>query len=176
MRSVAKWRSLSSISTSTQLDGWVGVKYLDFIVHFDIIHNAARYNNVIHLRSLDSNKQAGPLCKRLDAKKQPGFLSLFQWGQGFVKATHQTLNSTNSWNGDVFTGRGTHRSCFFFFQSSCLYNFSVVVVVVVDFLFWQTEATAMNATGGVDSTPDCTFACAHFHMRSSCVADVCRKG
>ena len=36
---------------------------------FDISHNApswqrARYNSMILLRSLDSNKQAGPLCKR----------------------------------------------------------------------------------------------------------------
>ena len=48
-------------------DEWV--KYLNFIAHFDISHDAphwqrARYTNMIHVRSLDSNNQAGPLCKR----------------------------------------------------------------------------------------------------------------
>ena len=48
------------------------VRHLDFIVHVDISHNAPswqreRHVNLIHLRSLDSNKQAGPLWER------PGF-------------------------------------------------------------------------------------------------------
>ena len=47
-------------------DEWV--KHLDFIAHFDINHDAplsqrARYNNMVHLRSTDSHKQAPPLCK-----------------------------------------------------------------------------------------------------------------
>ena len=56
----------------TWTDEWVN--YLDIIMHFDISHNApswqrARKNNMIHLRSLDSNKQAGWLCKRLGYKE-----------------------------------------------------------------------------------------------------------
>ena len=56
-------------------DEWV--KNLDFIAHLHISHNApswqrARYNNMIHLRSLDSNKQAAR-----DTKKQPEPLLIF---------------------------------------------------------------------------------------------------
>ena len=48
-------------------DAWV--RCLDHIAQFDLSHNAPqwqreRYVNLIHLRSLDSNKQAGPLWKR----------------------------------------------------------------------------------------------------------------
>ena len=44
-------------------DAWV--RYLDHIAQFDMSHNAPywqgeRYVNLIHLRGLDSNKQAGP--------------------------------------------------------------------------------------------------------------------
>ena len=48
-------------------DAWV--RYLDHVTQFDISHNAPqwqreRYANSTHLRSLDSNKQAGPFWKR----------------------------------------------------------------------------------------------------------------
>ena len=49
------------------LDAWV--KYLDNIVHFNIYHHAPspqreRYVNLLHLRSLDENKQARPQWQR----------------------------------------------------------------------------------------------------------------
>ena len=47
-------------------DAWV--RYLDHIVHFNIYHNAPqpqreRYVNLLHLRSVDENKQAGLVAK-----------------------------------------------------------------------------------------------------------------
>ena len=56
-------------------------------MHFDICHNApswqrARYNNMIHLRSLDSNKQAGPLCKRPGYKEATRGLVSFPYVEG----------------------------------------------------------------------------------------------
>ena len=55
-----------------------GAKVLDFIAHFDDSRDApswqrARHNNMIHLRSLDSDRQAGPLCEGI-YRKQPEFL------------------------------------------------------------------------------------------------------
>ena len=49
-------------------DAWV--RYLDHIVHFAINHNAPRlqrerYVNLIRLRCVDENKQAGPLLRRI---------------------------------------------------------------------------------------------------------------
>ena len=71
MGPVAEWWSLCS-----QLD-----RYLDYIGHFDISHNAPswqreRYVNLIHLRSLDSNKQAGPFWERPVNKETRAFASL----------------------------------------------------------------------------------------------------
>ena len=66
-----RWQNHEVYRASQLAQNWTDewVKYLDFIAHCDISHDAphwqrARYNNMIHLRSLDSNKQAGPLCKR----------------------------------------------------------------------------------------------------------------
>ena len=66
-------------------DEWV--QYLDFITHFEISHNAlswqrARYNNVIHLRSLDSNKQKGPMCKRPGYNEVTRALKSLQYVEG----------------------------------------------------------------------------------------------
>ena len=48
-------------------DAWV--RHLDHVAQFDISHNAPqwqreRYVNLLHVRSLDSNKQAGSLWQR----------------------------------------------------------------------------------------------------------------
>ena len=62
--------------------GWTEtyVKYLDYISEIDISFHAphqqrVRYNNTVHMRGVDSNKQAGPLCQR------PGYKS---WAQALV--------------------------------------------------------------------------------------------
>ena len=57
-------------------DAWV--RYVDHIVHFNSCHNAPesqreKHVNLLHLRSLDENKQAGPLWQRpvyREAKKE----------------------------------------------------------------------------------------------------------
>ena len=71
-----RWRNDEIYRASQLAHNWtdVWVKYLDLKVHFDISNDApswqrARYNFWIHLRGLDSNKQAGPLCKRPGYKK-----------------------------------------------------------------------------------------------------------
>ena len=52
-----RWQN-DEVHRASRTDMWV--KYLDFIAHFDISHDAphwqrARHNNMVHLRSLDSN-------------------------------------------------------------------------------------------------------------------------
>ena len=89
------------------------------IMHF--FWQRARYNKMIHLRSLDSIEQAGPLCERpwiQEATRAP--LSLqYAAGQGVLyipvwsrtrQPTHWIQISKNSWNGCVFTGRSTLRN------------------------------------------------------------------
>ena len=61
--------------------------HLDFIAHFDISHDAllwqrARHNNMIHLRSLDSDKHAGSLCERPGYKEATRALVRLQYAQG----------------------------------------------------------------------------------------------
>ena len=56
-------------------------------MHFDISHNALpwqrrRHNNMIHLRIPDSNKQAGPLCKRPGYKEATRALMNLQYAEG----------------------------------------------------------------------------------------------
>ena len=88
-------------------DEWV--KYLDFIAQFDSSHGAphrqrARYNNMVHLLSLDSNRQAGPLVSALCTKKQQELSGvfnmmkdkeylIFHWNQGLATTTHWILKS-----------------------------------------------------------------------------------
>ena len=62
-------------------DAWV--RSSAFIVHFDISHNAPssqseRQANLIHLRSLDSNKQAGPLWERSGSQEAKRVLPSLQ--------------------------------------------------------------------------------------------------
>ena len=62
-------------------ESWV--RYLDFILHFDISNNAPswqreRYVNLTHLRSLDSNKHAGPLWERHGHKEAKRALASLQ--------------------------------------------------------------------------------------------------
>ena len=85
-------------------DAWV--KYLDFIVHFDISHNAlswqmARDNNMIHVRSLDSNKQAGPLSKSPGHKEATRALMSLQYaeGQGVLCKSVQVKDSSKRHTG-----------------------------------------------------------------------------
>ena len=64
-----------------------GLKYLDFVVHFDFSHEApswqrARFYSMIHLRSLDSNKQAGPSWQRPGFKEATRALKILQNAEG----------------------------------------------------------------------------------------------
>ena len=64
---MAERRSIPSFSIGTRLDRRVG--QVDYISKIDISHNAPnrqrlRNESRIHVRSVDSNKQAGPLCQR----------------------------------------------------------------------------------------------------------------
>ena len=75
-----RWQNDEIYRKSQLAHGWsdAWVRYLDHIVHFNICHNAPqpqreRYVNLIHLRSVDGNKQAGPSWQRpgyREAKKE----------------------------------------------------------------------------------------------------------
>ena len=69
--------------------GWTDewVKYVDYISKIDISNDAPyrqrlRYESIIHMRGVDSNKQAGPLCQRPDYKSSANSLVSFQRAQG----------------------------------------------------------------------------------------------
>ena len=97
-----------------------GSSYLDYIPHFDISHDAlqwqrARYNNMVHLRSLDSNKQAGPLCERRGCKEATRALMNLQYaerqGEPKIPLTSRTRqNNTMDPEVQVFTGWSTLRN------------------------------------------------------------------
>ena len=68
-----RWRNDEIYRASLLAHGWIEtwVKYLDHISKIDISHEARyrqrkRYESTLHMRGVDSNKQAGPLCQRLD--------------------------------------------------------------------------------------------------------------
>ena len=103
--------------------GWTEewVKYLDYMSKIDISHDAPyrqrlRYESIIKMRSVDSNKQAGPLCQRPDYKPSANALVSLQRAQGKGvphipmhlgqdRKTHWIPQSNNIWNGWVSTGR-----------------------------------------------------------------------
>ena len=63
------------------------VEYLDYISKIDISHDAPhrqrqRYESTIYMRSVDSNKQAGPLCQGPDYKSSANALGSIQRAQG----------------------------------------------------------------------------------------------
>ena len=82
-------RMMKFIEPSQLARSWthVWIRYLDFIVHFDISHNVPSwqrewYVNLIHLRSVDSNKQAGPLWKRPGDKEAKSAVASLQNAEG----------------------------------------------------------------------------------------------
>ena len=94
--------------TSQLVHSWRGawIRYLDFIVHFDISHNApswqrGRYVNLIHLRNLDSNHYGSDLgmrknsCKSSKKQKDREFLTS-QWILELVKTTNLILQHKNT--------------------------------------------------------------------------------
>ena len=84
-------------------DAWV--RYLDHIAQFDMSHNAPycqreRYVNLIHLRGLDSNKQAGPYnAVSAFATRVPGMVE-YELGGAICGAakfrTPTTISSSSS--------------------------------------------------------------------------------
>ena len=69
------------------------VRYLDHIAQYDISHNAPqwqreRYVNLIHLRSLDSNKQGEPLWKRPGYQQAKRELANLQKSEGQVQVPY----------------------------------------------------------------------------------------
>ena len=84
-----RWQRDEVYRASQLAHNWTDdrVKYLDCIAHFDIRHDAphwqrARFNSEIHLRSLDSIKQPGPLCKRPGYKEVTRSLMSLQYAEG----------------------------------------------------------------------------------------------
>ena len=74
---------------SQLVHGWTDewVKYLDYISKIDISLDAPynqrnRYENLLFMRVVDSNKQAGPLCRRPDYKLSANALVSLQRAQG----------------------------------------------------------------------------------------------
>ena len=66
-----RWQNDEVYRASRLVHGWTDewVKYLDYISKIDISHEAPyrqrlRYESTIYIRSVDSNKKAGPLCQR----------------------------------------------------------------------------------------------------------------
>ena len=96
-------------------DAWV--RYLDHIVHFNIYHNATqpqreRCVNLLHLRSVDENKQAPPLWQRPGFREAKKELSNLQKSEkekkkflnsklatGSACRTKLTLHHKSTWNG-----------------------------------------------------------------------------
>ena len=84
-----RWQNDEVFRESLLVHGWTDewVKYLDYISEIDICHNAPhrqrlRYESTVHMRGVDSNKQAGPLCQRPDYKSSANPLVSLQWAQG----------------------------------------------------------------------------------------------
>ena len=83
------WQIDEVYRTSQKAHNWkdAWVRDLNFIVHFEISHNAPswqreRYVHLIHLRSLDSNKQALPIWERPGYKGAKGPLASLQKAEG----------------------------------------------------------------------------------------------
>ena len=116
---IAKIRSIPS---SELVHGWTEewVKYLDYISKIDIGHDAPcrqglRYESTVYMRSFESNKQAGPLCQRLDYHWSEDTLVSLQRAQGKgvphiplhlrTRQNHTLDPANNIQNGWVSTGR-----------------------------------------------------------------------
>ena len=83
-----RWQKDEVYRVSQTAIGWTEtcVKYLDYISEIDIsfiapFRQRVRCNTTIYLRSVDTNKQAGPLCQRPDFQSRAQVLVSIQQAQ-----------------------------------------------------------------------------------------------
>ena len=113
-----RWRNDEAYRTSQLAHNWTDawVRYLDFIVHIGISHNAPswqreRYINLVHLRDLDLEQASGTIMGATwvqGSKKSPRKCSkkhkdkefpTFHWILELVRTTNLILQHKNIWNG-----------------------------------------------------------------------------
>ena len=95
---MAKWWDLQEISACSELVG--RLRYVDHIVHFSIYYNATkpqreRHINLLHLRSVDENKQAPPLWQRPGIGKRKRNCQIYKIGQNNVQK--KPSSSSSNW-------------------------------------------------------------------------------
>ena len=133
MGSVAERRRLSSISFGTPLDRWVGKGPR----LYRAIRQRARYKNMVDLRSLDSNRQAGPLCKRPVYKEAVRALRSLQHAEGqgvpYIPLKSRTRQN-NTLDPEVTSKTPEGRSATFRVQGSV---FDVSCFFLVFFFFFH---------------------------------------